>query len=514
MLCRTMEISPFPSDYRGAGLLVHVTSLPSPYGIGDFGPVAFEWVDRLAATGLGVWQVLPLGPMGFGNSPYQLVSTFAGNEYLISPERLMADGLLSAADCGGQSFPVGAVDYDAVKTFKNRLHERAWQHFHGGAVPAGIRKEFDDFCRDEAEWLDDYALYTCLQAQFHHESFLDWPVDLATREPAAVAHARRQLSERIDRVRFGQFLVFRQMSRLRCYANSKGVQLIGDMPFFAAPNSCDVWANPELFLLDAHSRSTFVAGVPPDYFSPQGQLWGNPVYAWDAMRDAGYRWWICRFRTLLKSVDVVRLDHFRAFAAAWHVPAGAKSALRGEWLPGPGAPFFETIRAELGSLPFLAEDLGLITPDVIALRDQFQLTGMRVLQFAFDGNADNPFLPQNFVQNTVAYTATHDNNTTRGWYANLGKKERKLVGDGLQATDLTPSTVARELIRQAWTSKAALAVTPLQDLLNLGAEHRMNIPGKAEGNWSWRCTPEMLKSPCFDELRELTAASNRRVLPL
>ena len=509
MLCRIMEISPFPSDYRGAGLLVHVTSLPSAYGIGDFGPAAFEWVDRLAATGLGVWQVLPLGPMGFGNSPYQLVSTFAGNEYLISPQRLMADGLVSESDCGGQSFPAGAVDYDAVKIFKNQLHERAWQRFQSGTGPAAFRGEFEMFCREEAGWLDDYSLYTCLQAQFHQGSFLDWPVDIARREPAALANARRQLGERIDRERFGQFLIFRQMSQLRSYANSKGVQLIGDMPFFAAPNSCDVWANPEFFLLDAHSRSTFVAGVPPDYFSPQGQLWGNPVYAWDAMRNAGYSWWIRRFRTLLKSVDVVRLDHFRAFAAAWHVPAGEKSALRGEWLPGPGAPFFETIRAEFGSLPFLAEDLGMITPDVIALRDQFQLTGMRVLQFAFDGNADNPFLPQNFAQNTVAYTATHDNNTTRAWYASLGKKERKLVCDGLKAVDLTPSSVARELIRQAWLSKAALAVTPLQDLLNLGAEHRMNIPGKAEGNWSWRCTPEMLNSPSFDELRGLTAASNR-----
>ncbi|MDB5335560.1 MAG: 4-alpha-glucanotransferase [Planctomycetaceae bacterium] len=503
-----MDISPFPEDYRGSGLLLHVTSLPTRYGIGDFGPAALTWIDRLAASGQKVWQVLPLGPMGAGNSPYQLVSTFAGNEFLISPDDLIKDGLLLPSECEGCSFPAEQVDYEAVKRFKNELHEQAWQRFLTSA-PAGLRDAFERFCRDEAGWLDEYALFVSLQQWLGRESFLEWPDVFAKRDPGALADARRELAERTDRVRFGQFLVFRQMTQMRTYANSKGVQLIGDMPCFAAPNSCDVWANPEFFLLDPYFRPTVVAGVPPDYFSPDGQLWGNPIYHWEAMREDGYRWWIRRFRTLLQSVDVVRLDHFRAFAAAWHIPATAETAMVGEWLPGPGAEFFETIRQGFGGLPFLAEDLGMITPDVTALKDQFQLTGMRVLQFAFDGDADNPFLPQNFDHNTVAYTATHDNNTTRGWYEEMSQKHRNLVWRGLNQAELKATAVAPEMIRHVWASNAALAVTPFQDVINLGAESRMNTPGKAEGNWGWRCTAEMLEPANFVRLRALTSATGR-----
>ena len=402
-----MEISPFPKGYRGAGILLHVTSLPAPFGIGDFGPTARTWVDRLVEAGQSVWQVLPLGPMGFGNSPYQLVSTFAGNEYLISPEQLITDGLLLPSECAGQSFLPGRVRYDKVKNFKHHLMDLAWRRFRTDAAPE-LRENYDQFRNEEADWLEDYSLFACLQQKYQSDSFLDWPQDIAKRDPASLAQARQELADPMDRVRFGQFLVFRQMALIRSYANSKGLHLIGDMPFFAAPNSCDVWANPEFFLVDDEFRQTFVAGVPPDYFSPQGQLWGNPIYQWDRMREDGYGWWIRRFRTLLKNVDVVRLDHFRAFAAAWHVPADARTALHGEWRSGPGAHFFETIHAEFKNLPFLAEDLGMITPDVLALRDQFQLTGMRVLQFAFNGDMKNPFLPRNFEHNTVAYTATHD----------------------------------------------------------------------------------------------------------
>lgn len=503
-----MEISPFPEHYRRSGILLHVTSLPARFGIGDFGPTARTWIDRLADAGQSVWQVLPLGPMGFGNSPYQLASTFAGNEYLISPELLVTDGLLETSECDRQAFPPGRVRYDAVKAFKRELIDLAWKRFQT-ATFAPLRKEFDQFCKNEADWLDDYALFVSLQGKFQGESFQEWPKEFVKRDPAALAAAKRELTEQIDRVRFGQFVVFRQMEQLRAYAQSKGVQLIGDMPFFAAPNACDVWANPEFFLLDEQFRSTFVAGVPPDYFSPQGQLWGNPIYRWDAMRADGYSWWVRRFRTLLKSVDVVRLDHFRAFAAAWHIPADAKTALTGEWRPGPGAHFFETIRTKFQGLPFLAEDLGLITPDVIALRDQFQLTGMRVLQFAFDGDPNNPFLPRNFDRNTVAYTATHDNNTTPGWYAGLTKKERDLVRKGLKKPKLKLADASLEMIRQTWESAAALVIAPFQDVLNLGSEHRMNTPGKAKGNWSWRCTPEMMSPANFDPLRALTQATNR-----
>ena len=503
-----MDISPFPNDYRGSGVLLHVTSLPTPYGIGDLGPTARTWIDRLADAGQSVWQVLPLGPSGGSNSPYQLVSTFAGNEYLISPDQLVADGLIQSSKCGGYSFPAELVDYETVKRYKDQLHEQAWQCFMTNA-PAGMRDAFECFCREEAEWLDEYGLFVSLQHCLGHESFLDWPRAFATRDPRTLADARRDLAERIDRVRFGQFLVFRQMTQMRAWANSKGLQLIGDMPFYAALNSCDVWANPEFFLLGAHFRPTAVAGVPPDYFSPLGQLWGNPIYNWKTMRETGYGWWIRRFRALLKSVDVVRLDHFRAFAAAWHIPANAKSAIEGEWLPGPGAEFFQTTRHEFGGLPFLAEDLGMITPDVTALMNQFQLTGMRVLQFAFDGDPDNPFLPQNFIHNTVAYSATHDNNTTRGWYEELNVKQRQLVWHGLNQAELKSIAVAPELIRHVWQSKAALAMAPFQDVLNLGAEHRMNTPGKAEGNWRWRCTAEMLDPSNFVRLRALTSATGR-----
>jgi 4-alpha-glucanotransferase len=324
-----------------------------------------------------------------------------------------------------------------------------------------------------------------------------------------LARARRDLAELIEHVRFAQFLLFRQGGRLREYARARGVHLIGDLPFFVSPDSSDVWADPELFLLDEHRRPRVVAGVPPDYFSPQGQLWGNPVYDWEALRRTGYRWCIDRFRALLAHVDVVRLDHFRGFSAAWHVPAGAKTAQSGQWVPGPGAEFLCAVKKGLGTLPFIAEDLGVITPEVRALRDQFQLPGMRILQFAFDGHPDNPYLPQNYVPNTVVYTGTHDNTTTRAWFEALPENQRRNVWNYLKRPAGTIDEVTWELIRLAWSSVAGLAMVPLQDLLNLGAEARMNLPGSAAGNWRWRCTDEMLSTPVWDRLRALTASSNR-----
>jgi 4-alpha-glucanotransferase len=498
----------FPSGYRASGLLLHVTSLPSPYGIGDLGLSAFSWVDRLHDAGQGWWQALPLGPTGYGNSPYQSLSSFAGNGLLISPEGLISDGLLRASDCASQ-FSSNGVDYDSVIPFKHGLLEKAWTYFQAGERK-DLQPAYGEFCAKQAHWLDDYALFRSLKAKFKGAYYLEWPRELVQRRPNALDDARRELASAIDRVRFAQFLVFRQADQLKKHARAKGIGLIGDLPFFVSPDSSDVWANPELFLLDEQRRPRFVAGVPPDYFSAQGQLWGNPVYNWDALRSTGYRWCIDRLRALLCHVDLIRLDHFRGFAAAWHVPAGAQTAQSGQWVPGPGAGFFKAVRAELGRLPFIAEDLGLITPDVRELLDEFQVPGTRVLQFAFDGHADNPYLPSNFVPNTVVYTGTHDNAPTREWYEELPEDQRRNLWTYLKRAPPGESAdAAAALMGLGWSSVAALAIAPLQDLLNLGKGTRMNVPGRADGNWSWRSTEEMLSAAAFQWLRDLTARSKR-----
>ncbi len=501
-------LPPFPSDYRAAGLLLHVTSLPSPYGIGDVGPAAMAWIDQLYDGRQSWWQALPLGPTGYGNSPYQSLSSFAGNGLLISPDWLIEDGLLGASDCAAPASSPTAVDYNTVIPFKHGLLEKAWNNF-SKTGPAELRAAFEQFCQEQAHWLEDYALFRALKFRYKGAYYLQWPAELVQRVPTALAQARRDLSNQVDQVCFAQFLLFRQGERLQKHARAKGVRLIGDLPFFVSPDSSDVWANQELFLLDEQRRPRFVAGVPPDYFSAQGQLWGNPVYNWDALRQTGYRWCIDRLRALLAHVDVIRLDHFRAFAAAWHVPAGAPTAQSGQWVPGPGGDFFNAVKRELGGLPFIAEDLGLITADVRALCDQFQIPGTRVLQFAFDGHSDNPYLPNNYAPNSVVYTGTHDNSTSRGWYEELPPDQRQNLWRYLNSPQRDNHEVAWDLIRLAWSSRAALAIAPLQDVLNLGAEARMNVPGHAEGNWSWRATEKLVSSADFDSLRELTRSSNR-----
>ena len=382
-----VSIPPFPPEYRASGVLLHIASLPSPYGIGDLGPAARAWVDRLRESGQSWWQALPLGPTGYGNSPYQSLSSFAGNELLISPDGLIEDGLLQAGDCNGNSFPTAAIDYGAVIPFKRRILEKAWSNFRAGERE-DLQAVYEQFCNTHRHWLDDYALFRALKARHSDAYYLQWPAELVRRVPEALARARQELASQIDQVRFAQFLLFRQGERVKEHAHAGGLRLIGDLPFFVSSDSSDVWANPELFLLDEQHRPRFVAGVPPDYFSATGQLWGNPVYDWDTIRRSGYRWCIDRLRAVLAHVDVVRLDHFRGFAAAWHVPAGAPTAQSGQWVPGPGAEFFEAVQKELSGLPFVAEDLGLITADVGALRDRFQLPGTRVLQFAFDGHSE------------------------------------------------------------------------------------------------------------------------------
>jgi 4-alpha-glucanotransferase len=504
----TMSAAPYLSEYRASGILLHVTSLPSPYGIGDMGPTAFAWVDRLHETGQGWWQNLPLGPTGYGNSPYQALSSFAGNGLLISPELLRADGLLSDDACEGHSFPRSFVDYGAAIQFKHRLLDQIWEGFRASGR-GHLGQNYEKFCYLQSHWLDDYALFRALKEKYHGASYLDWPTELMRRNAAAMSRARKELSKQIDKIRFAQFLIFQQAQQLKEYAHAKGIRLVGDLPFFVSPDSSDVWAHPELFLLDKNRRPKFVAGVPPDYFSVDGQLWGNPVYDWDALRRTGFRFWIDRVRALLVHVDVIRLDHFRAFAAAWCIPANATTARTGHWMPGPNAEFFNAVQKELASLAFIAEDLGMITPDVSLLRDEFRIPGTKVLQFAFDGNPQNPHLPENYPTNTVVYTGTHDNNTTRGWFEALPQTERMNVWRYLKRSHGTCEEIAEELVSLAWSSNAALAIAPLQDLLNLGAEARMNTPGTIHSNWSWRTTEEMLDTSAFQRLHDLTAASNR-----
>ncbi len=505
---RAANMPPFPADYRASGVLLHVTSLPSRYGIGDVGPGAIAWIDRLHAAHQRWWQALPLGPTGYGDSPYQSLSSFAGNGLLISPDWLIEDGLLEPDDCPGSTTSTDAIDYNAVIAFKHGLLPVLHDRFISRAR-ADLKIAFEDFCQDQAHWLDDYAHFRALKRRHGGAHYLNWPRELIEREPEAMKKSRQDLARQIEAIRLAQFVLFRQARRMIEYAHAKEVRLIGDMPFFVAPDSSDVWANPHLFLLDAEHHPIAVAGVPPDYFSRTGQRWGNPVYNWEAHRKSGYKWWISRLRSLLGYVDVIRLDHFRGFAAAWHVPASARTAESGQWVTGPGPAIFTAFMQEVGSLPFIAEDLGHITPDVTALLQRFRLPGTKVLQFAFDGNPDNPFLPHNYDHNTVAYTATHDNNTTRGWYDDLPADERKHLWRHLNRPAGSGTDAAWELIRMALFSEAALSIIPLQDLLNLGEPSRMNVPGRADGNWRWRHVESESDQLAFARLGELTHISNR-----
>lgn len=497
--------TPQRQQTRTAGLLLHPTSLPGPYGIGDLGPAASTWVDNLVRARQTWWQVLPLGPTGYGDSPYQCFSAFAGNPYLISPEMLLRDGLLRQADLKGVCFPAERVDYGAVIAFKKSLVQQAWEQFQAGAA-SSLRTLFDEFCVRQADWLEDFALFMALKDAHGGVSWLQWPAELILRQPAALAQARRQLQSGMGLHQFSQFLFFRQWQELKHYAHQQSIRLIGDLPIFVSSDSADVWANPELFQLDERRQPTAVAGVPPDYFSLTGQLWGNPLYDWDALKQSGYAWWAARLRASLEQVDLVRIDHFRGLEAYWRIPAGMPTAEHGEWIPGPGAELFEALQSALGRLPVIAEDLGIITPPVEALRQQFQLPGMRILQFGFGGATEERFVPHNYDHNTLVYTGTHDNDTTCGWYAALTPKESGFLNRYLAAG---VRDVAWDLIRLAWASVADYALAPLQDVLSLSSEARMNLPGRPTGNWAWRFTPDQLTSDLLDRLAELTELYGR-----
>jgi 4-alpha-glucanotransferase len=487
---------------RASGILLHPTSLPGPYGIGDLGPAAYRWLDWLAGSGCKLWQVLPLGPTGYGDSPYQCFSAFAGNPYLISPDLLLEQGLLTQDDLSDMpSWDDQRVDFGLLYQWKPALLKKVFSHF--SSDPSPVRAEFDSFRAENAAWLDDYALYMAIKESRRGGSWDGWPAALRLRETTALAEARTSLAVPILRFSFYQFLFFRQWYALKAYASEHGIKIIGDIPLFVAYDSSDAWAHPDLFYLDETGKPTVVAGVPPDYFSPTGQLWGNPLYRWEVHKAKDYGWWLERIRATLKLVDIIRIDHFRGFAGYWEIPAGNPTAEAGRWAPGPGADFFDVVQDNLGSLPILAEDLGVITPDVVALREQFGLPGMRILQFAFSG-PDNPFLPHSYPQNCVVYTGTHDNDTTRGWYESAPENEKDFARRYLGSLEsLTPDAFTENLIRTAWDSVAVFAMAPLQDFLNLGSGARMNFPSRLSGNWAWRLSEDSLSSELQERIKEL-----------
>lgn len=493
---------------RCSGILLHVTSLPGR-GIGDLGPAAFRWVDWLAGAGQSLWQILPLVPTGEGGSPYHGLAALAGNPLLVSPERLAEDGLLDLDEVGGEQLPATWVDYPRVGRWKDRLLRQAFAAFRAGAAP-GLRPAFAAFRARHAGWLDDYALFQAVREAHGGAPWTEWDAPIRRREPHAIEQWRERLWDRIEDQAFRQFLFERQWRALHDHCRERGIRVIGDLPIFVAHDSADVWAHRELFHLDADGRPTVVAGVPPDYFSATGQRWGNPLYRWDVLAESGYRWWIERFRRTLEQVDLVRVDHFRGFEAYWEIPAAEPTALHGRWVPGPRTALFEAVERELGVLPIIAEDLGIITPEVDALREALGFPGMRVLQFAFDGDPRNPHLPANHPRDAVAYTGTHDNATTVGWWRDAAPEERERV------RALAPAAaggVHWEMIGLAFASPAHFAIVPLQDVLGLDDEARMNTPGTVTGNWTWRVPEERLTADVQQRLRELTSATGRLPAP-
>ena len=490
---------------RRAGVLLHPTSLPGPHGIGELGSAAHDWVEFLERSRMKLWQVLPLGPTGFGDSPYQSFSSFAGNPYLVSPKLLVEDGLLLRDDLAATpGFAPDTVDFGPVIAWKLGLLARAFERFEASRGP--IVEEFEAFASSQRAWLDDFALFMALKESLRRP-WIEWDESLLLRRPGALAAARERLAGAVAAQRFRQFLFFRQWQAVRVHAHAAGIRIVGDVPIFVAHDSADVWAHPELFELDAHGRPTAVAGVPPDYFSPTGQLWGNPLYRWEVHARSGYAWWIDRLRATLAMVDIVRLDHFRGFETHWRIPADAPTAETGRWVPGPGRALFDALRTALGELPLIAEDLGEVTPEVYELRDALGLPGMKILQFAFGSDAHDPFLPHNFSRNSVVYTGTHDNDTTRGWYAGTSTPAERDYARRYMRTN--GDDIAWDMIRLAFASVADTAIVPLQDVLDVGPEGRMNLPGRLAGNWGWRFREGALRPAHEERLQELAALYGR-----
>ncbi len=497
---------------RANGVLVHPTSFPGKYGIGEFNEHAYQFVDFLAETGQKLWQVLPLGPTGYGDSPYQCFSAFAGNPLLISLDQLVHDNVLPASVLNQEAvasliaaFPADTVDYGPVIQFKYAMLRQSFAYFQQHSS-AQQKSDFWVFCERNAAWLDDYALFMALKDAHDGHVWNSWERDIARHEPWAIGLWRSKLESEVQAYQYFQFLFFKQWNALKQYANGKGVKVIGDIPIFVAFDSSDSWAHRELFYFDENLNSTVIAGVPPDYFSPTGQRWGNPLYRWDVMEQQGFAWWIDRCRASFDLYDFVRIDHFRGFEAYWEVPASEPTAMYGRWVKAPGHALFHAIQNALGNVAIIAEDLGVITPEVEALRDAFGYPGMRVLQFAFVADTKSGFLPHNYIQNCVAYSGTHDNNTTLGWFKSLDPEPRAQV---LRYTGTTGSQIHWDMIRLLMMSVSNMTVATMQDLMGLDEPARMNMPGRPNGNWGWRYTPDMLTSDIKTQLREMTVAYGR-----
>jgi 4-alpha-glucanotransferase len=499
---------------RLSGVLLHPTSFPGPYGIGDLGPEAYRFVDFLVSAGQSLWQVLPLGPTGYGDSPYACYSAFAGNTLLVSPEQLVKEALLDSAPTS--TLHQDKIDFGAAHNVKDQVLRRAYERYTK-TTSTNLRSAFETFAQRHANWLEDYALFRALKDAHGGVAWNEWESALVRRTPSALERARDELREEIEGHMFYQFLFFRQWFALKTYANERGISIVGDLPIFVAQDSADVWTNPEQFKLDKNGKPIVVAGVPPDYFSSTGQYWGNPLYDWDRMRADGFKWWIERVRATLTVVDIARVDHFRGFAACWEIPGGDETAERGQWVEAPGRELFTAIHDTLGELPIIAEDLGVITPDVVELREEFGFPGMRILQFGFGSDSKNIDLPHNYVPNVVAYTGTHDNDTTVGWFNSVAgegstrtaeqiESEREFCMDYLNTDG---EEIEWDFIRGVLASVANTAIVPLQDLLGLGTEARMNLPNSTEGNWVWRYKPGALTDNIATRLKQLSELYGR-----
>lgn len=492
---------------RASGILLHPTSLPGRFGIGEFNDSAYQFIDFLVETGQKLWQVLPLGPTGYGDSPYQCFSAFAGNPLLISLDHLVREGALPQSDLeDAPKFPDERVNYGEVIAFKYSILHKSAVHFLQYAKPEE-HEAFEQFCEDNKDWLDDYALFMAIKQAHGGAAWNTWADDIASRAPRAIANWRNRLSAQIQEQQYFQFQFFKQWNSVKGYANGKGIRVIGDIPIFVAMDSADAWANRDLFYFNERGNPTVIAGVPPDYFSPTGQRWGNPLYRWDVMQQQNYTWWIDRIRAALKLYDFVRIDHFRGFESYWEVPATEETAINGKWVPGPNQALFQAIQSALGDhLPIIAEDLGVITPQVKALRDNFHFPGMRVLQFAFVADTASDFLPHNYIHNTVAYSGTHDNDTTVGWFTKLDAATRQQVLD-YSGTD--GQAIHWEMARLLMMSVADTVILTLQDVLGLGDEARMNYPGRADGNWYWRFQMAQLTPELRAHLKKITQTYGR-----
>ncbi|HBX51364.1 MAG: 4-alpha-glucanotransferase [Bacteroidetes bacterium RIFOXYA12_FULL_35_11] len=493
---------------RSSGILLHPTSLPGKYGIGTLGKEAFSFIDFLYEAGQKIWQILPLGPTGFGNSPYQCYSSVAGNPFLIDLEKLVEEGWIPQNELdniGSYIFSEDTVNFNDVIIFKEQMLHKAYLNFKLSATEKE-QNVFEFFCTENEKWLYDYALFMALKMHFNNTSWNEWEIDIKLRKKDALKTISNHLQDEIEYQQFIQWLFFRQWEVIKEYAGSKKINIIGDIPLYVSYDSADVWTHPELFLLDKERKPIMVAGVPPDYFSETGQYWGNPIYNWEQIEKNNFKWWVDRIRYNLKLYDIIRIDHFRGLCAYWAIPTEEETAVNGKWIEAPGHELFQAIKKELGELPIIAEDLGVMTPEVEELRDSFNFPGMKILQFAFDATEENDYLPHSYIKNCIVYTGTHDNDTVLGWYNKTTDENKKHANEYMDSED---RHICRAMIRTAFASTANLAIIPLQDILELGDSTRMNTPGTIKGNWNWRFRKDALNKNIAVRLKKLSALYGR-----